>query len=147
MGGQVPTQVESSAGKHRKRLVIVLAVTSTYLVVEVIAGLITRSLALIADAGHMLTDVIGLGLALFAIWFGGRAATPQRTYGYYRAEILAATVNALILFGISGYILFEAWKRFTALSATAARDADLAKIRNCPSLSSSSVPIHGRTDA
>lgn len=105
-------EVESSAGKHRKRLMVVLAVTSTYMVIEVIAGVLTRSLALIADAGHMLTDVFGLGLALFAIWFGARGATPQRTYGYYRAEILAATVNALVLFGISGYILFEAWKRF-----------------------------------
>lgn len=107
-------EVKSSAGKHRNRLIIVMAVTSTYLVVEVVAGVLTRSLALIADAGHMLTDVFGLGLALFAIWFGARPATPQRTYGYYRAEILAATVNALILFGISGYILFEAWKRFQA---------------------------------
>lgn len=107
-------EVESSAGKHRNRLIIVLAVTSTYMVIEVVAGVLTNSLALIADAGHMLTDVFGLGLALFAIWFAARPATPQRTYGFYRAEILAATVNALVLFGISAYILYEAWQRFQA---------------------------------
>lgn len=106
--------VESGAGKHRARLKLVLGLTTTYLIVEVIGGLLTGSLALLADAAHMLTDVFGLSLALFAIWFGSKQATPERTFGFYRAEILAALVNAVVLFFISGYILYEAWQRFQA---------------------------------
>lgn len=79
---------------------------------EVVGGLWTGSLALLADAGHMLTDVGGLGLALLAIWFAERPATPERTYGYYRVEILAALTNAVLLIGISLYILYEAYERF-----------------------------------
>ena len=74
------------ASKNKKRLVIVLALTTTYLVAEVVGGLLTHSLALLADAGHMLTDVAGLGLALLAIQFAERPATPERTYGFYRVE-------------------------------------------------------------
>ena len=107
-----PPAVLSAAGRNRRRLTIVFAFTSLYLIVEVAGGLITGSLALLADAGHMLTDVGGLGLALFAIWFAGRPATPARTYGYYRVEILSAVVNAVVLFGISFYILYEAYRRF-----------------------------------
>ena len=102
----------SAAGKNKKRLAIVLALTSAYLVAEVIGGLLTHSLALLADAGHMLTDVAGLVLALLAIRFAERPATPERTYGYYRIEILAALVNAVVLIGISLYILYEAYERF-----------------------------------
>ena len=79
---------------------------------EVIGGLWTNSLALLADAGHMLTDVGGLALALLAIRFAERPATPERTYGYYRVEILAALTNAIVLIGISLYILYEAYERF-----------------------------------
>ncbi len=86
--------------------------TGLYLIVEVIGGLWTGSLALLADAGHMLTDVAGLGLALFAIKMAERVATPEKTYGYYRAEILAALTNAVVLVGISFYILYEAYLRF-----------------------------------
>ena len=100
------------AGKNKKRLAIVLALTAAYLIAEVIGGLITHSLALLADAGHMLTDVGGLALALFAIRFAERPATPERTYGFYRVEILAALVNAVVLIGISLYILYEAYERF-----------------------------------
>ncbi len=100
------------AGKNKKRLVIVLALTTTYLVAEVVGGLLTHSLALLADAGHMLTDVAGLGLALMAIQFAERPATPERTYGYYRVEILAALANSVVLIGISIYILYEAYQRF-----------------------------------
>jgi cobalt-zinc-cadmium efflux system protein len=103
---------ESAAGRHRRRLTIVLALTGGYLLVELVGGIVTGSLALIADAAHMGTDVFALALALFAIWLGGRPATPERTYGYYRAEILAAAVNAAALFAVSGYILYEAWRRF-----------------------------------
>lgn len=102
----------SGAGKNTGRLKLALALTSTYLVVEVIGGIVTGSLALLADAGHMLTDVAGMALALFAIWFASKPATPERTYGFYRAEILAAMTNAIVLFFISGYILYEAWQRF-----------------------------------
>lgn len=107
-------EVVSGARKHRKRLMLVLGLTSIYMIAEVIGGIVTGSLALIADAGHMLTDVFGLAMALFAIWFSSKAATRTRTYGYYRAEILASLANAMLLFFVSGYILYEAWRRFQA---------------------------------
>lgn len=100
------------AGRNKGRLAVVLGLTTVYLVAEVVGGLMTGSLALLADAGHMMTDVAGIAMALFAIWFGGRPATPERTYGYYRAEILAALANAVVLFAISFYILYEAYLRF-----------------------------------
>lgn len=99
-------------GGNKKKLAIVFALTLIYLIAEVIGGFLTHSLALLADAGHMLTDVAGLGLALFAIKFTERPATPERTYGYYRVEILAALTNAVVLVGISLYILYEALQRF-----------------------------------
>jgi len=101
----------SAALKHRKRLLVALALTASYMLVEAITGILTNSLVLVADAGHMLTDVAGLSLALVAIWFAQRPATRTKTFGYYRAEILAALVNALLLFGVSGYIFFEAYQR------------------------------------
>jgi cobalt-zinc-cadmium efflux system protein len=101
----------SSAGAHRGRLVLVFLLTTAVLIAEVIGGLVTGSLALLADAGHMLTDAAGIGLALLAIWFGARPATPERTFGYYRVEILAAVVNAVLLFGVAGFVLVEAWRR------------------------------------
>ncbi len=100
------------AGRNKHRLTIVFGLTTLYLVVEVIGGLLTGSLALLADAGHMLTDVAGLGLALLAIRFAERPATPERTYGFYRVEILASLANAVVLVGISFYILYEAYERF-----------------------------------
>lgn len=98
--------------QNKRRLLFVLGLTSLYLIAEVIGGIWTKSLALIADAGHMLTDVAGLLLALLALWFAERKATPKRTYGYYRVEILAALTNAVILIGISLYVLYEAYQRF-----------------------------------
>ena len=95
----------------RKRLAIVLGLTTVYLVAEVIGGLVTGSLALLADAGHMLTDVAGLALALFAMAFAARPATPERTYGFHRMEILAALINSVVLVGISLFVLYEAWER------------------------------------
>lgn len=103
---------QSAAGKNKKNLAVVFGLTVSYLVAEVIGGWWFNSLALLADAGHMLTDVVGLALALFAIWFAEREATPEKTFGYYRIEILAATINAVILIGISLYILYEAYERF-----------------------------------
>jgi cobalt-zinc-cadmium efflux system protein len=108
--GEAHTQ--TAAGKNKRRLALVLALTITYLVAEVVGGLLTHSLALLADAGHMLTDVGGLGLALMAIRFAERPATAERTYGYYRIEILAALSNAVVLIGISLFILYEAYERF-----------------------------------
>lgn len=102
----------SAAGKNKKNLAIVFGLTSFYLIVEVIGGFWTGSLALLADAGHMLTDVAGVGLALLAIWFAQKPATAERTYGYYRFEILAALTNAVVLIFISLYILYEAYQRF-----------------------------------
>jgi cobalt-zinc-cadmium efflux system protein len=102
----------SPASRNKKNLTIVFCLTAVFLVAEVVGGLLTNSLALLADAGHMLTDVAGLGMALFAIRFAERPATPERTYGYYRVEILAALTNAIVLIGISLYILYEAVERF-----------------------------------
>jgi cobalt-zinc-cadmium efflux system protein len=96
----------------RRRLALVLGLTCAFLIVEVVAGLLTRSLSLLADAGHMLTDVAGLVLALAAMKFAERRPSPRRTYGYHRVEILAALTNALVLAAVAGYILAEAWERF-----------------------------------
>lgn len=106
------SHAHTPAGRNKRRLAIVLGLTSLYLVAEVVGGWLTNSLALLADAGHMLTDVAGLGLALLAIRFAERPATPERTYGFYRVEILAALSNAVVLIGISLYILYEAYERF-----------------------------------
>ncbi len=97
---------------NRKRLVIVLALSAAYMVAEVVGGLITNSLALIADAGHMLSDVAALALSLFAMWIAQRPPTPQRSYGYYRTEILAALVNGATLVAIALYVFIEAYGRF-----------------------------------
>ena len=102
----------SPAGKNKRLLAIVLVLSTIYLLAEVAGALATKSLALLADAGHMLTDVAGLALAFLAIRFAERPATPERTYGYYRIEILAALTNGVVLIGISLYILFEAYQRF-----------------------------------
>ncbi|MCE9566484.1 MAG: cation diffusion facilitator family transporter [Planctomycetes bacterium] len=98
--------------KNRRSLWIVFGLTATYFIVEVAGGFVTNSLALLADAAHMLTDVGGLALALFAAWMSAKPATPQRTYGYYRVEILAALANAVVLFAMAFFILFEAYRRF-----------------------------------
>lgn len=102
----------SAGGMHRKKLLIVLAITSTVLIAELVGAAVTGSLALLADAGHMFTDVAGILLAVLAVTFASRPATPQRTFGYYRLEILAAVVNAVLLFGVAVFILFEAWGRW-----------------------------------
>jgi len=101
----------SAAGGHRGRLAIVLGISSAILVAEVIVGVAANSLALLADAGHVFADVAGTALALTAIWLAARPATRARSFGFYRFEILAAVVNALLLFAIAGYVLFEAWRR------------------------------------
>lgn len=103
----------SAATAHQGRLALVFGLTSVYLVVQVVGGLVSGSLALLADAGHMLTDAFGLAMALVAIHFAQKAATPRRTYGFYRTEVLAALANALLLLGIAAWTLFEAWRRLS----------------------------------
>ena len=98
--------------RYKGRLAAAFAVLATFMVVEVVGGLLTRSLALLSDAGHMLTDVLGLGMALAAIQLASRAsARPHRTFGLYRLEILAALANAVLLVGVATYVLVEAIRR------------------------------------
>jgi len=102
----------SRAARHRRRLVAALAVSLAFLAVEVAGGLLSGSLALLADAGHMLADASGIGLALFAAWLAERPAPPERSFGWYRVEILAAVVNGVLLLGVAALVLFEAWRRW-----------------------------------
>src|SRR5271165_7662091 len=97
-------RVRTAAGAQQGRLTLVLGITSSILVVEVVGGVLAHSLALIADAGHMATDAAGIGLSLLAVWFAARPANETRTFGYQRAEILAAVVNAVLLFGVGAFI-------------------------------------------
>jgi cobalt-zinc-cadmium efflux system protein len=101
----------TATGAHRKRLVVVLAITCAVLIVEVVGGLIAGSLALLADAGHMLTDATGLITALIAASLATRAATVRRTFGLQRAEVLAALGNALLLVGVAVWVLIKAVDR------------------------------------
>jgi cobalt-zinc-cadmium efflux system protein len=102
----------TATGRHVWRLAWALGLTGSFLVVEVIGGLWTGSLALLADAGHMLADMGGLVLSLLAAWFATKPATAANTYGYYRMEILAALANGVVLFGVAGFVLYEAYRRF-----------------------------------
>ena len=104
----------SATAAHRSRLVAVFLITLAIFVAEVIGGLASNSLALIADAGHVFTDVVGVGLALGAIWIAARPASDARTFGFYRAEILGAVINAVLLFGVAAYVMYEAWQRLMA---------------------------------
>ncbi len=96
----------------RRPLWVALSIGTVFLVIEVVGALLTGSLALLADAGHMLADVGAIGLGLFAFWISGRPATPERTFGYLRVEILAAALNAASLVAISVLIFWEAGERF-----------------------------------
>ena len=103
----------SGAARHKGRLAISFALLSVFMVVEVVAGFATRSLALLSDAGHMLTDVLGLGMALAAIQLASRGSERRHhTFGLYRLEILAALANAVLLFGVAIYVVVEAVRRF-----------------------------------
>ena len=104
---------DPAAGRAtRRRLALVLGISGTLMIVEVIGGLWTGSLALLADAGHMLSDVGALGFALFAAWFASRPSPPRVTYGYQRIEILAAQINAMLLGLVLFFIAREAIDRF-----------------------------------
>ncbi|HSO15970.1 MAG TPA: cation diffusion facilitator family transporter [Arthrobacter sp.] len=102
----------TGTAKHRKRLVAVLAITLAVVLIQIVGALISGSLALLADAGHMLSDAAGVFIALLAAWIAARPASDQRTYGYQRAEVLAALANALVLIVISVVIFTEAVRRF-----------------------------------
>ena len=105
------TSSAASAGAGRLQLVLLL--TGAYLLVEIAGAIVTGSLALLADAGHMLIDVTGLTVALLAIRFAARSPSLQKSYGYYRLEILAALLNGLLMAGIGAYIVYEAVQRFS----------------------------------
>lgn len=109
-GGAPPPGTATAAYKGRLR--IALGITLSVMVMEIVGGIASDSLALIADAAHMATDAVGLALALLAIHFAGRPSTGNRTFGLARAEILAALANCLLLLGVGGFLLFEAVERF-----------------------------------
>lgn len=108
----MPHSHATRTGAHRRRLLAVLAITLAIFVLEAVGGIASNSLALVADAGHVFTDVVGVAFALGALWIAGRPPSDERTYGFYRAEILGAVINALLLFGVAAYVLYEAWRRF-----------------------------------
>lgn len=110
----------SAAGADRRVLVAVLAIGVAILVLEVVGALVAGSLALAADAGHVLTDIVGVALALGAIRLGDRPASDSRTFGWYRAEVLAALLNGMLLLGLVAFLLFEAWQRLGAPAEVAA---------------------------
>ena len=103
-----------AGARHIRPLVISFGLIVAFLGVQVVTGIITGSLALLSDAGHMATDALGLGMAIAAIQAASKARVhSQRTFGLYRLEILAALVNAVLLFGVAGYVLFEAISRLS----------------------------------
>jgi cobalt-zinc-cadmium efflux system protein len=112
--GQPGSGADTPAQANRRRLIWTLALATTYMVAEVVGGLLSNSLALLADAGHMLSDAASMGLALFALWIGQRPASTAFSYGYRRAEVLAALVNAVALLVVAGGICLEAYQRFRA---------------------------------
>lgn len=110
---QLAHDAHAARGNHR-RLTVVFALTLAYMIAEAVGGFLTNSLALLSDAGHMLTDAAALLLALMAIWFASRPVTPEKTYGYHRMEILAALANGIGLAAISLLIFYEALQRLAS---------------------------------
>jgi len=112
MSGHSHSPGTRSGSRHRQTLAVVLTLVGTVMVVEIVGGVLTGSLALLSDGGHMATDALGLGMALAAIVVADRgSSSDQRTFGLYRLEILAALANAVVLFGVAGYVLYEAVQR------------------------------------
>ncbi|CAN5489444.1 cation diffusion facilitator family transporter [soil metagenome] len=111
--GHVHASAATAGTRHRRPLFIAFGLTASYMVVEFVVGFSVNSLALISDAAHMGTDVLGLGMALAAITLASRPTTSQRTFGFYRLEVLAALANGILLFAVAGYVLFEAVQRFS----------------------------------
>ena len=108
----------TAAAAHRGTLRIALSITLAVMLVEIAGGVLANSLALVADAAHMATDALGLGMALLAIHFANLPPSGNRTFGYARAEILAALANCLLLLGVGGYVLYEAVQRFVTPAGT-----------------------------
>jgi cobalt-zinc-cadmium efflux system protein len=108
----------TATAAYRGRLRVALSITLTVMVVEIVGGIMADSLALVADAAHMATDALGLGMALMAIRFASLPPSGKRTFGYARAEILAALANCLLLLGVGGYVLYEAIQRFITPAGT-----------------------------
>ncbi|MFJ5779134.1 cation diffusion facilitator family transporter [Streptomyces sp. NPDC093094] len=108
----------TATSAYRGRLTVALSITLGVMVVEIVGGVLADSLALIADAAHMATDALGLGMALLAIRFASLPPSARRTFGYARAEILAALANCLLLLGVGGYVLYEAIQRFITPAGT-----------------------------
>lgn len=112
----MPPRAATVASQARRgdrwRLITALLLTAAIAIAEVVGGYLTNSLALMSDAGHMLTDICALGLSLVALWFAGKPANVKKTYGYYRLEILSALANGVLLLGITVIILTEAYHRF-----------------------------------
>jgi cobalt-zinc-cadmium efflux system protein len=106
--------ITGSYGRNGRALSLALSITALMMVVEFIGGILSGSLALLSDAGHMLTDTGALALALFALWFSRRPATAEKTFGFYRSEILSALLNGSLLIVIAGYIFYEAFQRFVS---------------------------------
>ena len=119
----------SAAAGHRGRLVAVLGASLTILAMDLIGGIVANSLALLADAGHVLTDIAGIGLALLAISFAGRMPTIGRTYGFLRLEILAALANGVLMFMIAAVVLVEAWQRLHADGTVGGGEGGAARAR------------------
>lgn len=118
-GSPRPAREQHGGGRHwhaddTRRLRVALVLTATFMLAEVVGGLLSNSLALLADAGHMFTDTAALGLSLFVAWFGRRPATAGRSFGYLRLEILAAFVNGAVLLLVSAWIIWEALVRLRA---------------------------------
>ena len=107
------TAAARASERYRPRLVVAFTIAATFLVVETIVAFVSQSLVLLSDAGHMLTDVVGVGMALAAITVASRAGggRGRRTFGLYRLEVLAALANAILLFGVAGYVLWAAVRR------------------------------------
>ena len=112
--GPPPAGGALDRGPQSRRLWIVLGLTATFMVAEVVGGILSNSLALLADSGHMLADVGALALSLVAMRLMRRPPSPERTFGYVRMEILAALANGATLLVISGWIVWEAWERLAA---------------------------------
>lgn len=110
--GHTHLSAVTAGGAHKKPLVIALALTAVFMIVELIVGFSIGSLALISDGAHMGTDVIGLTMALVAITLANTRTSSNRTFGFYRLEVLAALANGLLLFAVAGYVLYEAVQRF-----------------------------------
>ena len=113
---------EHAGARYRTRLAIAFALTAAFFVVELVAGLVSGSLALISDAGHMAADVVALGASLLATRIATRPdRTGRRTYGSYRAEVFASGLTVLIMIGVGGYVLLEAFRRIGQAPPVASR--------------------------